>query len=140
MAHAPVEAVYADGFVLNEDEQGDMSMLGPDEEYDADKVYADGERHGNTMTDIIWQRPEAEHGPLVSLKCFVYTLNGPTTLEIDWTTVPKGARPIRFRTFQQDHPVGAAEPLPRRLVGVDFGYQWNDDEGKNQQDVVQLRL
>lgn len=113
-----VEAEYEDGYVLSETEQEDRNPYG----------------EGNTFTAILEKRAEAEHGRMVRFSCFYQNQR----YDIDWTQLPDNARPIRFRHGY--HTVNASgETLARGFSGVDFGFQWNDEDGRNQQEVVKLR-
>lgn len=112
-----LEAEYADGFILSETEHADVAQFGD----------------GNIFSDIINKRPEAEHGPLVRLTCFY--LN--TRYDIDWAALPDNARPIRFR--HGFHTVNlAGETVASGWTGLDFGYQWNEPDGSNRQEVLRL--
>lgn len=111
-----VEAEYADGFILSESELGDISPYNPNH---------------NVLRAIIDQEPVAEHGKLVRFSVY-YKDN---RYDVDFTTLPDDARPIRFR-----HGIATldgAGNLESGWSGVDFGYQYNVN-GKNIQEVKQL--
>jgi hypothetical protein len=114
-----IEAEFEDGFVLSETAEGDVARF-------AEK--------GNTLTDLLGRHAEAEHGPMVRFS--LYYLN--TRYDVDWTQVPDNARPIRFRHGFHTRNL-AGETVARGFAGVDFGYQWNDERGKNRQEVLVLR-
>lgn len=107
-----LEAHYADGFIHSEKEMNDTSP------------YARGK---NTFYDIYHGLPEDEHGKLTKLvlhhNCEVHT--------IDWTKLPEGARPIRFKHMERGFGVGGWTE-EARIVRVDFGYQWTDKDGNHQ--------
>lgn len=113
-----IEAEYEDGFVLSETELGDVNPFG----------------EGNTFTAILGCQAEAEHGPMVRFSCFYLDRR----YDVDWRSVPDTARPIRFRhgfsTIGTDGVV-----VESGWAGVDFGYQWNDEDGRNQQEIVKVR-
>jgi hypothetical protein len=111
-----VEAEYSDGFILSETVLDDTNPYG----------------EGNTLRAIIDNAPEAEHGRLVRFS--VFYLNN--RHDIDWTQLPDNARPIRFRDgFVTLAPDGATT---QGWSGVHFGYQYNDETGKNIQEVIDL--
>lgn len=114
-----IQAEYEDGFVLDETKLNDVSP------------YNEGH---NVLRAILDKEPEKEHGKLVLFSVF-YKNN---RYDIDWTTLPDNARPIRFRHgFITQSASG--EELARGWSGMDFGYQYNDADGKNQQYVEELR-
>jgi hypothetical protein len=113
------QAEYEDGYVLDETELNDVSQ------------HVEGK---NVFHDILNRLPEAEHGRMVRFSVFwkdrIYN--------IDWTGLPDNARPIRFRHgFAQMSVSGDLQE--RGWSGVDFGAQWNDEDGSNQQYVEELR-
>lgn len=112
-----VQAEYADGYVHDETEHGDVSPFNPSQ---------------NILRDILEKRPEAEHGRMVRFSIFY--LNN--RYDIDWRGLPDNARPIRFRhgyvTLQQEQIVD------KGWSGIDFGYQYNDENGKHVQKVTKL--
>jgi len=113
-----IEAEYEDGFILSETEHDDVNPF-------------NGE--GNTFTAVLQKLPEADHGRMIRFSCF--WKNQMHT--IDWTTLPDNARPIRFRhgynTLYEDGTVESG------FMGVDFGVQWNDEQGKNYKEISELR-
>lgn len=113
------QAEYKDGFILDETELADTSQL------------IEGK---NVFHDILNRLPESEHGPMVRFSCFWKNQR----YDIDWRNLPDNARPIRFRHGY------AIRSLDGSLVesgwsGVDFGCQWNDEDGSNKQEVLELR-
>lgn len=114
-----IEAEFEDGYVLNETEHNDEPQFGED---------------GNIFTDILQKRAEAEHGRMVRFSCFYENHR----YDIDWTKVPDNARPIRFRHGFSTMDRATGEILESGFSGVDFGVQWNDETGANQQEVINL--
>ena len=57
--------------------------------------------------------------------------------DIDWTTLPENARPIRFRHGMMTTDIATGEQLSE-WVGMQIGYQYNDDTGKNIQEVQDI--
>lgn len=111
-----IEAEYESGFVLREDEQ-DHSP------YDPGK---------NIFHAILNGRPCEFHGKMIR-----FTLvTSEHTYDIDWTALPDNARPIRFKKMERES-VGGVWQEPR-IVGIDFGYQYTDEHGKNVQEVINL--
>jgi hypothetical protein len=109
-------ATYQDGFVLDETDLNDANPYGA----------------GNTFRAILEKSAEAEHGRLVLFSVF-YMNN---RYDVDWKTLPDNARPIRFRDgFVTLHPNGDET---RGWSGCRFGYQYNDETGKNIQEVHDL--
>lgn len=112
-----IQAEYEDGYIHDETTLNDISP------YNKEK---------NIFDDIINKRPEAEHGKLVRYSLF-YKDN---RHDIYWNTLPENARPIRFRHgFFAELSNGDIES---GFSSVDFGYQYNDKNGKNVQEVVEL--
>lgn len=116
----PIEAEYADGFVLNEDDQHDKSL------------FEDGR---NTFYDILNRRCEAIHGPMVRFSLWV---NG-RRVDIDWRSVPINAKPIRFKHFEIDRNLATGETSDKRLAGITFGYEYFDQvTGRNVQKIREI--
>ena len=112
-----IEAEYEDGYVHSETELDDIPQFGK----------------GNVFTDILSRKLEADHGRMVRFS--VYWKN--ERHNINWTMLPDNARPIRFRHgYNTLHVDGTVES---GFSGVDFGAQWNDESGRNQQEVIELR-
>lgn len=111
------QAEYEDGHIHDETEHGDVSPY-------------TGEH--NILNDILEKRPEAEHGKVVRFSVFYRNMR----YDIDWKTLPDNARPIRFRDgysgFMPDGTVVSG------WSGCRFGYQYNDESGKNKQEVKEL--
>ena len=114
-----VEAEYEDGYVHSETELGDRSL------------YVEG----NTFTDILHGHPCEEHGPMVRFSCFYLNQR----YDIDWTVLPASARPIRFRHGFSTMDTGTGEIVESGWSGIDFGFQYNDEDGSNQQEVLKVR-
>lgn len=113
------QAEYEDGFVLDETARGDVS------------AYVEGK---NTFHDILNRLPERDHGGMVRFSVFWQDMR----YDVDWTALPNNARPIRFRHgFARMSVDGDLQE--RGWSGVDFGAQWNDEDGKNQKSVLELR-
>jgi hypothetical protein len=114
-----VEGVYADGFVLSETELNDVSPYNSEQ---------------NVLRAIINKDPEAEHGPLVLFSVFYNNAR----YDIDWTVLPDNARPIRFRDGNMSQNVDTGE-TSKWWSGCRMGYQFNDESGKNVQEVQELK-
>ena len=116
MAHGyHLEAQYTDGFVLNEDEHGDVSPF--------TGIH-------NIFNDILEHRAEASHGQLVRFSL----IGGEKRFDIDWTTLPDNARPIYFRDMQSSMNVATGERITKSLKHT-FGYQYNDPDGANHKHI-----
>lgn len=113
-----VEAEYADGYVHSETLLGDVSP------YDNEK---------NILNDIIEKRPEPDHGKMVRFSVFYKNQRH----DIDWTKLPDNARPIRFRDGQRHRDMGTGADWSE-WVGLHFGFQYNDETGKNIKQVMDL--
>lgn len=112
-----VEAEYADGYIHSETEHDDISP------YDASY---------NVFNDILTKRPEVAHGNMVRFSVF----HKDNRYDIDWRGLPQTARPVRFRHYEQDS-IGT-RIVETRLMRVDFGYQYTDDQGFNEQEIKEL--
>lgn len=115
-----IEAQYADGYIHSETELDDTSPYLPDT--------------ANVLNDILEKRPEAEHGRLVRVSCFYLNRR----YDIDFTELPDNARPIRFKHMERDMTSDGSFVSEVRMTGIDFGYQYTDEEGKNIQQVEVL--
>lgn len=121
-----VEAEYKDGFILREDE-ADVSPYDPER---------------NIFHAILNFLPVVEHGPMVRFSLITPVLGHDNLINInqqfnvDWTAVPGNARPIRFKKMEADFVNG--EQTEKRLMGIGFGYQYTDEDGKNQQELIEL--
>jgi len=114
-----IQAEYEDGFILDETELDDASQ------------FVEGK---NVFHDILNKLPEEEHGKLVRFTVFWKD----NKYDINWTMLPDNARPIRFRHgFVRTSVDGAIQE--QGWSGVDFGFQYNDETGKNLQEVLELR-
>ncbi len=112
-----VEGEYEDGFILSETELNDISPYNS---------------QFNVLRAIINREPVAEHGKLVRFSCFYNNARH----DVDWTSLPDNARPIRFRDgFITLNHNGEEES---GWNGCRFGYQYTDDDGKNVQEVIEL--
>lgn len=118
-----IEAEYEDGYIHREDEQ-DHSPYVPGK---------------NIFNDILEKRPVAAHGRMVRFSL----VTKKDTYSIDWTKLPDNARPVRFRHMERDiiaSSDGSAEwSSEPRVMGIDFGYQYTDEAGKNHQEVKEIR-
>ena len=112
-----VEAEYTDGFILSETQENDVSL------------YFNGK---NTFYDILEKQPEAIHGPMVRFTAYWKNAK----YDIDWLAVPKNARPIRYRHGYSS--IDGSGNVGSGWSGITFGYQWTDEQGNNQQEVVEL--
>jgi len=113
------EAQYEDGYILSETALDDVNPF---------------TNEGNTFTAILNNLAEADHGRMVRFSVFWQDHR----YDIDWTAVPESARPIRFRHGYStiDNNTGQ---VSSGWSGCDFGVQWNDNEGANQQEIIELR-
>ena len=108
-----LEAEYEDGFVLNETALDDVNPF-------------TGE--GNTFTAILKRLAEPEHGPMVRFSVFWQNHR----YDIDWTTLPREAQPIRLRYgYATINQFGGTS---FGFNGVDFGFELGD-----QKEVTELR-
>lgn len=114
-----VEAEYEDGYVHSETELDDLSPF---------------ENGRNVFFDILERKPEAEHGRMVRFSVFYQNQR----YDVDWTTLPDNARPIRFRHAFSTMNMGTGEVIASGFTGVDFGFQWNDEDGQNHQEILNL--
>jgi hypothetical protein len=112
-----VQAEYADGFILDETEHDDISPY--------TGIH-------NIFNDILEKRPEAEHGRLVRFSVFYNNQRH----DVDFTGLPANARPIRFRHGFVTLDQSGVEV--RGWSGIQFGYQYNDANGRNVQEVIDL--
>lgn len=121
-----LEAEYESGYVHSNQYQ-DVSPY-------AKTVKVDGVPTGpNIFNDIKEKRPEEAHGPMVR-----FSLVGPeTTYNINWREVPESGRPVFVQKFEQDFINGIAVG-PKRTTRTTFGYQYNDADGKNVKELINL--
>jgi hypothetical protein len=111
------EAEYSDGYIHSETDLLDTSpYTGKD----------------NIFNDILEKRPEVEHGSLKRFSCY-YKNN---RYDVDFNGLPSNARPVRWKRMEADSLGGAITEV--RLTKVGFGYQYNDNNGRNVQEVVEL--
>ena len=111
------EAEYADGYIHSETAHDDVSPY-------------TGEH--NILNDILEKRPESEHGKLVRFSTYYKDHR----YDVDWNGLPENARPVRWKQMEADAVGGEITEV--RLIKVGFGYQYNDKNGKNIQEVVEL--
>lgn len=111
------QAQYSDGYVHDETEHDDISP------YDNTK---------NIFNDILEKRPEAEHGDMVRFSVFYKDAR----YDVDWTTLPSNARPIRFRDGYLNMDSSGAR-IGSGWSGARFGYQYNE-QGKNIKEIKEL--
>ena len=112
-----IRATYQDGFVLDETSLTDVNPYG----------------EGNTFRAVLDKSAEQEHGRLVKFSVFW----NDTENSVDWTTLPDNARPIRFRNGFLKRDIGTGETVSG-WSGAQFGYQYNNEDGKNIQEVQEL--
>lgn len=111
------EAEYEDGYIHSETELNDVSAYGD----------------GNVFYDILEKLPEAEHGPMVRFSVFYQDQR----YDVDWTTLPDNARPIRFRDGYSTMHIATGQ-VESGWSSVSFGYQWNDEDGRNHKEIIKL--
>lgn len=111
------EATYADGYILSETEHEDVSPF-------------TGQH--NILNDILEKRPEAEHGDLVRFSVYYKDAR----YDVDWNGLPDNARPVRWKRMEADSIGGTIVEV--RIMKVGFGYQYNDSNGNNIQEVKEL--
>lgn len=114
-----VQAEYADGFILDETQLNDKNPF--------------DESDGNTFRAILNGLAVPEHGKMVRFSVFYHDAR----YDIDWTTLPDNARPIRFRD-RSAYIDGDGNEGITDWQGCRFGYQFNDENGKNIQEVQEL--
>lgn len=117
-----IEAEYLDGFIHRQDEE-DRSLFEPETR--------------PVFYDILNRLPEAEHGKMVRFSLVNTYMNERT--DVDFLILPDNARPIFFMHREIDTDTLTMEIVAERLVGIDFGYQYTDEDGHNQQEVIFLR-
>lgn len=106
-----VEAEYEDGYILNETEHEDISPW--------DNKY-------NIFRAILDKHPQELHGPMVRFSVFWENRR----YDVDWVGLPDNARPIRFRDGFLTRNMATGH-ITKGWSGVSFGYQYNDENGKN---------
>ena len=111
------QAEYADGFVLDETEHDDTSPYNPTQ---------------NILRAIINGDAIEEHGPMVRFSVFYKDAR----YDVAWVDLPTNARPIRFRDGFMT--LDAYGNTVSGWSGVRFGYQYNDENGKNIQEIQEL--
>lgn len=113
-----IEAQFADGFVLSETEQQDVSL------FDQGK---------NTLSDVLSKKLEAQHGRMTRFSVYWHGKR----YDVNWSTVPLNGRPIRFRDGQASLNTATGEQT-FDWVACRFGYQYNDLLGANKQVIQEL--
>ena len=90
-------------------------------------------RGQNIFNDIINNRPVEIHGRMTR-----FTLVAPNNrYDIDWTTLPDNARPIYLRYMENERNVAGGES-DVRVTKQDFGYQYNDEDGRNHKEIKEI--
>lgn len=116
-----IEAEYESGYV-HTDALQDISPYKPSK---------------NIFNDILEKRPEPIHGKMVRFSLVLPEMPVPgeiTKYDIDWTVQPANARPIRFKHMERDM-VNGLWTGEARIVGIDFGFQYTNAEGKNIKEI-----
>lgn len=125
------EAEYQDGFVLSETATGDTTQWPHLIPVDQHGEAVEG---NNTFADILHHRPEREHGRMVRFSVFYKHARH----DIDWRGLPLNARPIRYRDASATRmPDGSS--VFNGYHAVRFGYQYNDETGRNIKQVKELK-
>ena len=119
------QAQYEDGFILDETALGDIYQDLITNE-DGTQVYK------NVFYAILEKLPEAEHGKMTRFTVFYKDKQ----YDFDWTQLPESARPIRFRHGASYLGVDGASQS--EWTGMQIGYQYNDENGKNIQVVEDI--
>ena len=113
------EAEYEDGYIHSETELGDVSQ------------FEDGR---NVFYDILERKLEPEHGRMVRFSVFYQNQR----YDVDWTTLPENARPIRFRHGFSTRNIETGEIIASGFTGMGFGFQYNDETGRNVKEIIDL--
>lgn len=111
-----VEAEYEDGYVHREDEQDHSPYV----------------QFKNIFDDILHKRPEPIHGKMVRFSLVL----SEERHDVDWVGLPENARPVRFKHMEASFTPGG-EVADKRIVGIDFGYQYTDGDG-NHQEIISV--
>lgn len=115
-----IEAEYESGYVHREDENDHSPYV----------------RGKNIFDDLVHKRPESVHGKMVRFSLITNNGEEITRYDIDWTPLPDNARPIRFKHMEGDFLDGGL--VESRLMGIDFGFQYTDENGRNVQEVMAI--
>ena len=115
-----VEAEYESGYIHRENESDRSSYV----------------RDKNTFFDILEGMPCEVHGRMTRFSAVIDDGETVVRHDVDWTRLPDNARPIRFKQMEGDFMLGGV--VDSRIVQVDFGYQYNDPDGRNVQEVVSI--
>lgn len=129
-----VQAEYEDGYIHDETTFNDTSpYIAPWEERQNENGTYEWVFTGkNILNDILEKRPEAVHGKMVRFSVFYKDKQ----YDIDWTKLPDNARPIRFRHGASYLGVDGVQES--EWTGMQIGYQYNDENGKNIQQVEEI--
>lgn len=111
-----IEAEYKSGYVHREDEQDHSPFV-------AGK---------NILNDILEKRPEAGHGKMVRFSL----VGAQKRYDLDWTQLPASARPIYYREMQNTLHIGGETTV--QCLKHCFGYQYNDETGRNIKEVKEI--
>lgn len=111
-----IQAEYSDGYNHTEDEQDHSPWVSGK----------------NILSDIIEGRPEKGHGKMVRFS--LVGIND--THNIDWSEVPKDARPIYYREMQLIRNVSTGNNEVTCLKHY-FGYQWTENN-KNHKEIKEI--
>lgn len=123
-----LEAEYESGYV-HSDQIQDISPYTKGEK-------VNGVTNGrNIFNDILEKRPEEFHGRLIRFS--LIPDNGGHRYDIDWTTLPDNARPIRFIDRRKETNVANGE-TQQFVDAIRFGYQYTDETGKNVQEIQEI--
>lgn len=115
-----IEAEYADGYVLTEGEN-DVSPFDPGR---------------NIFHAIVNRTAEPEHGKTVRFTLFV----ADHRVDIDCTKLPDDTTFIREKHMERDADINTGQWLEDpRIVGIDFGYSFINDEGIETKELVEVR-
>lgn len=118
MAHGYyIQAEYESGYNHTEDEQDHSPFV----------------RGKNILNDIIEKRPEAAHGKLVRFSL----IGADKRYDIDFRELPDSARPVYYRHMQNTLNSATGESTTVCLKHC-FGYQYNDYDGKNIQEIQEI--
>lgn len=124
-----IEAEYEDGFILKEDEKDAYFCL-----------------HCNKLRNIfhaiLHDQPVVEHGHMIRWTVVTPKL----TYSVDWKALLDNPaiinpRPVCSRDMERDFDVSTGEPVgPARVMLHIWGYQYNNPDGSNGQDVQKFKV
>lgn len=115
-----VEAEYESGYIHRENESDRSSYV----------------RDRNTFYDILEKLPCDVHGRMTRFSAVINDGETLTQHDVDWTKLPDNARPIRFKHMEGTFLEGGV--VDTHIIGIDFGYQYTDDNERNVQEVVSV--